>query len=62
MKKVIIVALLMLAGCSKKECMHIHMGAMLEICSENVRCITSKEGSDTLKMCEYIPPKKEENK
>lgn len=59
MKLIIVIALLMMAGCSKKECMHMHMGVMLEICSENVKCTTSKEGSDTLKICEYVPPQEE---
>ena len=57
MKKLMIVGFLLMAGCSKQyDCMHLHLqGAMLEVCSANVQCITSKDETGTTKICQYIP-------
>jgi hypothetical protein len=64
MKKLMVIALLALAGCTKKhDCMHMHLGgAQLEVCSANVVCLESKDETGTSKLCQYVPSEKPEGK
>ncbi len=57
MKKLMIVALLALTGCTEKnDCMHFHMGgAQIEACGPNIQCIQSKDETGTVKICQYVP-------
>jgi hypothetical protein len=62
MKKIMLIGLLLLAGCTKPvNCTHMHIGgALLELCSPNVQCFTSKDKIGTMKTCVYVPPQEEE--
>ena len=57
MKKLMIIALLALAGCTKEpDCMHMHMnGAQFEICSEQVICNESTDGEAKMRICVFEP-------
>ena len=64
MKKLFLIALLALAGCTKPhDCMHMHMGgAQIEVCSANVVCLENKDENGTSKICQYIPSQPDETK